>query len=1138
MAFARISLLLVIALLVACAGAPPSRLAPRPEAEGSKEPNGDRMASLHLYPTGQFHPRWMHEARSSDLLIKSALPAGEHLQKNYAKNLSTTAFTSLGPKPLWNVERNGTFDTLVDVNTGRINDIVVSAQPLLIGDADSYRAFAASDGGGIWRSNNCCSVSTTWAPVTDGQHIPSQAIGDLALDPNNPNVIYAGTGDLRFGTYTFGTAGLLKSIDGGDHWRVLGTDIFLPNYPAEFSSYPQYQAIGKVVVDPQDSNKVVVGTKTGLYFSYDAGENWSGPCLTNPFGGGSARQRQDITALEAVRSGAQTLLYAGVGTRGGATPVQPDLDQNGANGLYRANMPSAGCPNSWQLLTRSDNGWPAGIGAGTPFGPVGRLELAISPSNPDVMYLEAIRPDDYAIAGVWYSADAGSSWQLRATPANFSGCAPGNQNWYNAGISVHPTQPNSVFLSSYWVYRSTDGGNNFSNILCSDENNPKTHIDQHARAFVGGDANRLLIGNDGGIYYSGNATSGNPAFVWLNDTVSSIEFYSGDISANFATAPVRYIVGGAQDNGTSVMQQDGAQRADIWRRVYGGDGITARIEPVRGQRYYYSSQRGDMVVSTNGPDAPEELAAGAWDPGEVGPEPKQFLMPFDLYRYGDVNVSGSGCTASAGCTHLIAGTIRVWESTNGAIGSTPAARFTAISNDLTKGTLVVGTDRRSTITHVAYSVSDRRVAMVGTQDGNVWFGFNLGNRPGQTSIWRNVTNNNAVLPNRAIMKVATDPQTPTIGYAAVGGFSQNTPGTPGHVFQVRCNADCTTFTWRNVSGSLPDIPANSVIVNPWLRQQVFVGTDWGLYFTDNVDAELVQWQRFEGLPRVMVWDMQIDRGFTTLAVFTRSRGAWAWPLPRAATQPNLAGLWSTPGEGGWGITIAHQGEILFPVWYTYNAQGRPIWHTSTPTRQTDGSYLGDLFRFDGTPFNLINAAPAYQPGITVGSGRYTVLDSGKLRFDYTIDGISQSKTLQRLAPGSVPLCRFSILPRTEASNRTDIWWNSTEPGWGMYLTESGNLIFLTWYTYASDGKPMWVTGLLSKGSNGIFTGPLNRPSTGIAFNNISGPATTFPVPEVGSASLSFSNGETATLNYTLDGISQQKAITRVVYSGPERSVCE
>ena len=94
-------------------------------------------------------------------------------------------------------------------------------------------------------------------------------------------MVYAGTGDLRFGSFSFGAAGVLKSTDQGATWTVLGADVFNPAYTQPPNNFPQYQAIGKVQVDPNNSNNVVVGTKTGLFLSYDAGANWTGPCLTN-----------------------------------------------------------------------------------------------------------------------------------------------------------------------------------------------------------------------------------------------------------------------------------------------------------------------------------------------------------------------------------------------------------------------------------------------------------------------------------------------------------------------------------------------------------------------------------------------------------------------------------------------------------------------------------------------------------------------------------------------------------------------------------------------------------------------------------------------------------------------------------------
>ncbi|MGZ4258050.1 MAG: PxKF domain-containing protein, partial [Gaiellaceae bacterium] len=108
----------------------------------------------------------------------------------------------------------------------------------------------------------------------------------------------------------------------------------------------------------------------------------------------------------------------------------------------------------------------------------------------------------------------------------------------------------------------------------------------------------------------------------------------------------------------------------------------------------------------------------------------------------------------------------------------------------------------------------------------------------------------------------------------------NTPTAPGHVFQVSCAATCSSFNWLDKSGNLPDIPVDSVIVNPNFPQQVFAGTDFGLYFTNNVNVASPNWQKFTaGLPSAMIWDLQIDRGATALSVWTRGRGAYAWPLP-------------------------------------------------------------------------------------------------------------------------------------------------------------------------------------------------------------------------------------------------------------------
>ena len=798
-------------------------------------------ANRLVYPTGRYSPSWQLDASKDLALMSKSTPMGASRAPSIGpKALNPLAFTPLGPSPLGT---GGGF-------AGRVNAVLSHPTNPAI-------AWLGADGGGIWKTTNCCSAATTWSIKTDIPQIVNSAIGDMTMDPNNPDVLYAGTGDLRFGSFGFGSNGLLKSTDGGETWSVKGETVFNPFYPPSAGGFPQYQAIGQVDVDPNNSGIVYVGTKTGLFVSYDAAETFVGPCLTNNF----TSQRQDITGLLMRDLGSTTELVAAIGTRGFETTVQPDLNQNGANGIYRAAAPTSGCPSNWTAISRPDNGWPAGSAAGapTPSNSLGRIDLAIAPSDPNVMYAQValINRASPTIRGVWRTANGGETW-TNPTPGDISGA--GTQSWYNAGMSVSPADPNTVFLSAFRTFRSTTGGSAFTTT------GSFPHVDHHARTFVAGDPNQALLGTDGGVYYAGNALAASPSWVSLNSTLNTIEFYSGGITANFATSPSSGAVGGAQDNSCMVSTWTGSNFApQSWSIRNGGDGFFSTIEPILGNRWYYSSQNG-AIVATSTAQGTSTVSA---QPTGWTADTKSFLTNFDLYRFGGER---SGCPALTGCSHIITGSNRVWESI---VGGVPGSSYVPNSPVLTKGNLV----DRSFINQVAYSFNTPTRAIVGTNDGNVWLGSSLGLNIANSAVWYNVTDGNAVLPNRPIMDVITDPLDPNIGYAAAGGFNQNTPNQPGHVFQVTCTTNCLSVIWRNVSGNLPNIPVNSIMVNPNIPRQVFAGSDWGLFYTDNVNANPVVWIKHAGAPSAMIWDMTVDRGFTTLALWTRSRGAWVWPLP-------------------------------------------------------------------------------------------------------------------------------------------------------------------------------------------------------------------------------------------------------------------
>ena len=243
--------LLSSAILAACAPAsaplragadvPPQRAGVAPA-----EYFWDRLS----YPTGRLDARWAVAAVEDAAKIAQAVPSG------IARNAGEPpVWRALGPAPLDHGQ--GFFGGQGEVG-GRINVIV--AHP-----TNPAIAWAGSDGGGVWKTSNCCGVDTVWTVKTDSPEVATSAIGELVLDPNNPDVLYAGTGDLRYTSFSFGASGVLKSVDAGEHWQTLGLSSFSGFYPPSAGGFPQYQAIGKIAVDPANSNYVVVGTKTGLY---------------------------------------------------------------------------------------------------------------------------------------------------------------------------------------------------------------------------------------------------------------------------------------------------------------------------------------------------------------------------------------------------------------------------------------------------------------------------------------------------------------------------------------------------------------------------------------------------------------------------------------------------------------------------------------------------------------------------------------------------------------------------------------------------------------------------------------------------------------------------------------------------------
>ena len=260
------------------------------------------------------------------------------------------------------------------------------------------------------------------------------------------------------------------------------------------------------------------------------------------------------------------------------------------------------------------------------------------------------------------------------------------------------------------------------------------------------------------------------------------------------------------------------------------------------------------------------------------------------------------------------------------------------------------------------------------------------------------------------------------------------------------------------------------------------------------------------------------------------------PLAAAGKTANYQGLWWNPGESGWGISFAHQGDIVFAIWFTYDAHGSPRWRVAELHQSAEGLYSGPVYAVTGPPFTAVPFAPAPVETV-VGTMTVAFADAAHGTLAYTVDGMSQTRTVVPQVFGPAPTCVWGALTDLAlATNYTDLWWNASESGWGISLAHQGDIVFATWFTYDVDGTPLWLSGTAAKIGPQVYGGILYKAS-GPAFDAGPFDPTKVQLAPVGDLRLTFADGNDATFAYSVNGVSQSKAITRQVFRAPG-TVCQ
>ena len=681
---------------------------------------------------------------------------------------------------------------------GRIADIAVHPHK-------SSTWYVAVGSGGLWKTTN---AGITWTPVFDDQ--PSYSIGAVALDPNNPDVVWVGTGENVSGRHVGWGDGIYRSRDGGGSWQQMG----LVNS----------EHIAKILVDPRNSDVVFVaaegplwapGGDRGVYRTTDGGDTWTAVLAID--------ENTGVTDLEFDPTNPDVLYAAAYQRR---RHIWSLLAGGPESGIFK----STDGGGSWRKITE-----------GLPAGDMGKIGLAVTPADPEIVY--ATIEADNAERGFYRSRDKGESWEHRN-----SYISGGTGPHYYQELEASPIDPNIVYQMDVFINVTRDGGATF-NVLGTGR---EKHSDNHALRIDPTDGSHLLAGTDAGLYES------------FDDGTTWRHFPNLPVSQFYKLAldnaePFYNILGGAQDLGTLLgpsrtLNVEGVRNRD-WYAPMGADGYGVAFDPDDPLTLYLETQQGNLYRVDRRSD--EAL--------DIQPQPAPGDPPERWNWDAPILVSPHASN------RLYFGSYRLWRSDD------RGNSWTAVSEDLTRNQnryelemmgRVWSVDdlyhngamsQYSTLTAISESPVAEGVLYTGSDDGLIHVSADAG----QT--WSTAGDLPGVPPLSFINDVEASQYDPSTVYAVAD--AHKTGDFSPHVFVSTDRGR----NWRSIAG---DLPAGTIV---WALQQdhvvanlLFLGTEYGIYVSTNHGTN---WHKLgAGTPTIAFRDIQLQRRDGDLVGATFGRG--------------------------------------------------------------------------------------------------------------------------------------------------------------------------------------------------------------------------------------------------------------------------
>ncbi|MAU26832.1 MAG: hypothetical protein CMH48_03645 [Muricauda sp.] len=673
--------------------------------------------------------------------------------------------------------------------SGRINDM--EAHP-----TNKRIIYAGTAGGGVWKSND---AGTTFNPIFDEY---CQSIGAVELDPNDPdNTIYVGTGETWTRNSVSVGDGLYRSVDGGSNWQKIG--------------FENSERIANIIVNPKNSQEIYVGVlgalwgdseERGVFKTTDGGETWQKLLYTNP------------------KTGCADLA----------------MDPQNPNVLYASmwefrrtgwSFESGGANSALYKTTDGGKTWNK-IHNGFPEGQLGRLAIAVAPTDPNVLYT-VIEAEKDERKGLYRSDDAGQSWKQLNNDFGIT-----VRPFYFSRIVVDPKNEDVVVKGGLSGSISRDGGKTFKNL-------GNMHSDIHDMVFSINDSDIMYVGTDGGVYRSWDG--GTTMEIVPNLPLSQFYHISVDDAEPYN------VYGGLQDNGSwyGPSSSPGGVEARDWNSVGQGDGFRVLKHPTK--NIIYSEMQGaenvwridvdNNLIKTIQPlpTSDDQKLRFNWNaPMAVSMhQPDRFYMG-SQYLHKSEDMGDTWQIISPDLT------------TND-----PAKQNQEDSGGLSKDNS--GAENHTTIFTIAESPFDENIIWVGTDDGNV----QVTQDGGKT--WANTVENIPGLPkNTWCYHIEASSFDKGTAYAVFDGHTQNDQ-TPYAYKTTDFGKTWTNIISDDVVGFVRNIQED--YVNPDL---LFLGTEFGLYITLDGGQS---WKKFtNNMPAVAVHFIDLQKRTNDLVMGTHGRG--------------------------------------------------------------------------------------------------------------------------------------------------------------------------------------------------------------------------------------------------------------------------